>query len=263
MNLLNKFLLLSNSKYAGQTTCKYLNTGVYSGKDYNGFCNVFKNNDLSSIKERIQRHNVAVFKPPLEEIYNPPIYLYKKGRGVLKPSVAIIGARSCSSYGQKMAYKIAYELGKRDIQVISGLAYGIDIMAHRGALDAGGSTVAVLGSGILNCYPSSHKNEYDEIQKKGLIISEYGLDSKPLKHHFPFRNRLISGLAQVVVVVEAKEKSGTMITVNYGLDQGKTIIAVPGPADSVYSMGTNRLIKEGAQIYTCIEDILNEGFTRT
>lgn len=263
MNQLDKFLLLSNSKFTGQTTCKYMKTNGRSVSYNEEVQKVLSSNKLSSIKEELYKHDIEVFKPDLEDIYNPPSYLYKIGRGVLNKSVAVIGARNCSPYGQKIAYQIAYELGKLGIQVVSGLAYGVDIMAHRGALDAGGSTVAVLGSGILNCYPRVHRKEYEAIQEHGLVLSEYGLYAKPLKHHFPFRNRLISGLSDLVVVVEAKEKSGTMITVNYGLDQGKTIVAVPGPIDSIYSKGTNKLIKEGAIVYTSIEDILNEGFTRT
>ncbi|MCG8551079.1 MAG: DNA-processing protein DprA, partial [Desulfobacterales bacterium] len=186
-------------------------------------------------------------------------YLMTKGNGRIDDlSVAIIGARNCTSYGEKIAYDMAYKLSQLNIQVISGLAYGIDDAAHKGAIDGGGCTLAVLGSGILNCYPKRHEKLYRLIQEKGLIVSEYGFYSKPLKHHFPFRNRLISALSEILIVIEAKEKSGTMITVNYGLDQGKTIMAVPGPIDSELSKGTHALLKQGALLCTCVDDIIFE-----
>jgi DNA processing protein len=265
MKTYDQFLLLSNSKLQGKTVCRYMNgeKGVVNDNNLPLFLKAMDPNRLSSIKEEMKNRGIVCFEPLLNDIYNPPPYLYKRGCGRLLKSVAIIGARDCSPYGRKMAYDIAYELAKANIQIVSGLAYGIDIMAHKGALEAGGSTIAVLGSGILNCYPQKHIDIYNAILKDGLIISEYALHGKPLKHHFPFRNRLISALADVIVVVEAKEKSGTMITVNYALDQGKNIIAVPGEVNSVYSKGTNRLIRDGARIFTSIEDILDELVTIT
>ena len=246
-----KFILLSNTSMTGMTACKILNGERLLTEKLN-------QDYLDDYKVTIRNYNLKIIEPMLN-IFRAPRFLWSRGNGVItKPSVAIIGARKCTLYGKNIAYKLAYDLAERDIQIISGLAYGVDIEAHRGALDAGGSTIAVLGSGILNCYPSKHQLEYDRILEKGLIISEYGFYQKPLKHQFPFRNRLISGLCDVLVVVEAKEKSGTMITVNYGLDQGKVIMAVPGPIDSDLSKGTNRLISEGARLVSSIEDILEE-----
>lgn len=258
MDQLTQFKLLSTSKLKGMTTCRYMNgqRHVITKSNFKDFMDAMKLNRLKQIESDMKKYQVMI-KEVLLPIYDPPKFLWLRGRGNIgKPMVAVIGARKCSEYGRKIAYKIGYELGKANVQVISGMAYGIDYMAHKGCVDAGGSTIAVLGSGVLNIYPKSHEKLYQDILKNGLIVSEYGMWGKPYKQHFPFRNRLISGFADVVIVVEAKAKSGTMITVNYGLDQGKSIVAVPGPVDSIYSEGTNALIKEGASVYTSIDDIL-------
>lgn len=255
------FILLSNSKFQGQIACKYINKekNIINDKNLIEFIRALEPKRLTALKEEIIKNNIKLIKNPIPEIYNPPPYLWAKGCGELsKRSVSVIGSRNCSTYGKTVAYEIGKALGKHDVQVVSGLAYGVDIMAHKGALSANGSTVAVLGSGVLNCYPKAHLHNLEDILVRGLVVSEYGLYGKPLKHHFPFRNRIISGLSQVVIVVEAKDKSGTMITVKYALDQGKTIMAVPGRIDSELSKGTHRLIGEGAKIYTKIDDILEE-----
>ncbi|MCH4888711.1 DNA-protecting protein DprA [Acidaminobacter sp. JC074] len=246
-----KFMLLSNSTMTGMTTCK-----IMAGERL--LTDKLNKSDLNGYKDIMKEHGLRLIEPGLD-IFRSPKYLWARGDGTLSNNaVSIIGARKCTPYGRKIAYELAYHLAKKDIQIISGLAYGVDIEAHRGALDAGGSTVAVLGSGILNCYPKAHQPEYDRILEKGLILSEYGFYQKPLKHQFPFRNRLISALCDVLIVVEAKKKSGTMITVNYGLDQGKTIMAVPGPIDSKLSEGTNMLIGQGARLLSSIEDVFDE-----
>ena len=255
------FILLSNSKFQGQTACKYINKekNVINDKNLIEFIKAIDPKRLTSLKEEIIKNKIKLIENPIPDIYNPPPYLWAKGCGELsKRSVSVIGSRNCSAYGKTVAYEIGKSLGKHDVQVVSGLAYGVDIMAHKGALSVNGSTVAVLGSGVLNCYPKAHLSVSNDVLAQGLVISEYGLYGKPLKHHFPFRNRIISGLSQIVLVVEAKEKSGTMITVKYALDQGKTIMAVPGRIDSELSKGTHRLIGEGAKIYTKIDDILEE-----
>lgn len=246
------FIALSNSVLAGQETAKLkgVSSQVYKA--------AIKDVDLPYLKRIMQEHDVELIRNPLPNIFNPPPYLYKLGGGDLDmKKVAIIGARKSSDYGRKIAYQLASDLSPY-VMIVSGLAYGIDYMAHKGAVDHKGSTMAVLGSGILNCYPSKHKGLYKAIQDKGMIISEYGLFHKPLKHHFPFRNRLISGFSDVVIVVEAQEKSGTMITVNYGLDQGKTIMAVPGSIYNRNTAGTHRLLKEGAKVCTSVDDVLDE-----
>ncbi|MCI9087327.1 MAG: DNA-protecting protein DprA [Clostridia bacterium] len=197
----------------------------------------------------------------LKHIYAPPARLYLLGdENILnKPSIAIIGCRQASDYGKKVAFRFAYELAKQGIVVISGLARGIDTCGHLGAVKANGQTIAVLGSGFAHIYPAENKGLCREIiQKGGAIITEYLPESKPEKMHFPARNRLISGLSNGVLVVEAKEKSGTLITVDYALDQGKEVFMVPGNITNPNSDGTNSLIQQGAKLVTKVEDILAE-----
>ena len=158
-----------------------------------------------------------------------------------------------------MAFRFAYELAKQGIVVISGLARGIDTCSHLGAVKANGQTIAVLGSGFGHIYPEENKGLCKEIiQKGGAILTEYTPETKPEKMHFPARNRLISGLSNGVLVVEAKEKSGTLITVDYALDQGKDVFIIPSNITSKNSDGTNSLIQQGAKLVTKVEDILEE-----
>ncbi len=196
----------------------------------------------------------------LKHIYDPPSILYKKGE-ILKSdknAVAIVGARKASPYGKWAAYSLAGDLAKRGITVISGMAYGIDTEAHKGALEYGGKTIAVLGCGLDICYPKSNVHLMKQIENKGTLLSEYPIGTKPFPGNFPARNRIISGLAKGVVVVEAAVKSGSLITVEFALEQGKEVFAVPGNINSSLSEGTNRLIKEGAKLVSCVEDILEE-----
>ena len=174
------------------------------------------------------------------------------------PTVAIVGSRHNTRYGEEVAYQLAYELGRRGVIVVSGLAFGIDSIGHRGCLDAGGTTIAILGTAIDNICPRAHTNLAREIiEKNGAIISEYAPKSRPLtKVSFLERNRLISGLSDVVVVVEAAERSGSINTATHALNQGKEVFAVPGNITSPYSLGCNKLIKQGASPYTKPEDIL-------
>ena len=173
-------------------------------------------------------------------------------------TVAIVGSRHNTRYGEEIAHKLAYELAKKDVIIVSGLAYGIDSIAHRGCLDADGVTVAVLGTPIDRIYPRNHLPLAKEIIKKnGAIISEYapGAEVFP-KTSFLERNRLIAGLADIVVVVEAAEQSGSLNTATHALDQGKTVFAVPGNITNPYSQGCNKLIKQGAIPYTEPRDVL-------
>ena len=193
----------------------------------------------------------------LMHIYGKPQTLYVLGNEKLldAQSIAIIGCRKASSYGLKSAYKFGYELAKKGICVVSGFARGIDSYAHKGALAAKGATIAVLGCGLDVVYPPENVDLYKQIvMNNGAIITEYPLGSRPEKHHFPARNRIISGLSDGVLVVEAKERSGTLITVEYALEQGKNVYAIPGNITSENSYGTNELIKEGAIPITKIED---------
>lgn len=196
----------------------------------------------------------------LNNIYDAPFALYYKGRLPDKgqKAIAIVGARDCSAYGSQMAMYFAGKLAKEGIAVISGLARGIDSYAHMGALEADGITYAVLGCGIDICYPRENIGLYMDIQAKGGIISEYAPGTVPIAGNFPMRNRIISGLADAILVVEAREKSGSLITADLGLEQGKDIFAIPGrPADPL-SVGCNNLIKMGAKLAAAPEDILEE-----
>jgi DNA processing protein len=201
----------------------------------------------------------------LKEIYDPPIVLFYKGNTNFDNfMVALVGSRKLTSYGSEVAYKLSYELALNGICVVSGGAYGIDTRAHRGAMDVVeqtgniNRTIAVLGCGLDIVYPKENKSLISEIEQKGMVISEYLPGTKPLGINFPRRNRIISGLCQGVIVVEAASKSGAVITANTALEQGRGVFAVPGNIDSINSFGTNCLIKDGAKIVTCIDDILEE-----
>lgn len=205
--------------------------------------------------------NNKLYPKKLRKIENPPKQIYILGdEKILNDfSIAIVGCRLCSEYGKKMAQSIAYNLAKYQINVISGLALGIDTNAHIGCLMNKGKTIAVLGNGLDMIYPTENMEIADEIIKSGgAIISEYPIGVRPKKENFPERNRIISGLSNGVVVIEAKEKSGSLITVECALNQGKDVFAVPGNINSSNSTGTNNLIKEGAKITTCVNDILEE-----
>lgn len=197
----------------------------------------------------------------LNKIYDKPIVIYIKGDKTIlnKFSLAIIGCREHTKYGEIVAKEISTQIAKEGIVTVSGLAKGIDSIAHKETLKAQGKTIAVIGSGLDNIYPSENTNLANEIIKNGgAVISEYIIGTKPQKMNFPARNRIISGLSNGVVVIEAKKKSGTMITVDFALEQGKEVFAVPGNILSKNSEGTNELIKQGAKIVTNIEDILEE-----
>ena len=202
----------------------------------------------------------------LRQIYDPPFALFYRGRmpDEQKRSVAIVGARKCSEYGRSIARKLGEVLAAHDVQVISGLAAGIDSAGHAGALAGGGETFAVLGCGCDICYPRSSLNLYRNIpEQKGGILSELAPRTAPLPHFFPMRNRIISGLSDIVVVVEAKERSGSLITADCALEQGKDIYAVPGRFMEPLSAGCNRLIEQGAGILYNIDNFLkNAGIIR-
>lgn len=186
----------------------------------------------------------------LQEIKNPPAGIYVKGRlpEENRPVVAIVGSRVCSQYGRLVAEEFGRELAKCGVQIVSGLARGIDGIAQNAACNAGGSSFGVLGCGINVIYPVQNKKIYEAILERGGLISEVSPDAAPLKQHFASRNRIISALADIVLVVEAKEKSGTKITVARALEQGKDIFAVPGRIFDICSAGCNTLISQGAGI---------------
>lgn len=196
----------------------------------------------------------------LKAIYNPPLVLYV--RGELRPedgfATAIVGTRRATRYGAKQAGRLAGGLAAAGCCIVSGLARGIDACAHRGCLDAGGRTIAVLGCGLDRIYPDEHRDLADEAAASGAVISEYPMAAPPAKYNFPRRNRVISGLALAVVIVEAGSRSGALITATWAVQQNREVMAVPGPIDSRSSIGCHRLIRDGAKLVTCPEDVLEE-----
>lgn len=200
----------------------------------------------------------ADFPAELRKIKNPPKSLYYIGDlSVLeKPCVAIVGSRKMSAYGRWVAESFGAVFGKSGVTVVSGMATGIDTFAHKGALKAHGTTVAVLGNGVDICFPVGNGLLKNQIEREGLVVSEYEPGSYARKHTFPERNRIISGLSRAVVVVEAGVNSGALITAELAVDQGREVYAVPGNINSVYSAGTNLLLKDGANPLTVAEDLL-------
>jgi DNA processing protein len=195
----------------------------------------------------------------LREIFDPPLVLYCAGEAeVLNESaVSVVGARKPTPYGRAVAEKLTEELSSRGLVIVSGLARGIDSIAHWGALK-GGKTVAVLGSGLNKIYPRENRRLFEKIVDKGMVLSEYPLDSPPLGYHFPLRNRIISGLSLASVVIEATQKSGSLITARLALEQNREVMAVPGRITSELSRGTNWLIKNGAKLVEDWRDIVEE-----
>ena len=200
------------------------------------------------------------YPPNLKAIYDPPQVLYV--RGDLLPAdsmaVSIVGTRSASPYGKMAAEQISNHLAARGVTVISGMAYGIDTAAHKGCLDAGGRTIAVMGNGLSVVYPARNIKLMEKIIESGAIISEFPMGMKPLRNNFPRRNRVISGLSLGTLVVEAPKRSGALITAEFALEQGREVLAVPGQIFSEMSGGTHDLIKQGAKLVESVEDIIEE-----
>jgi len=206
----------------------------------------------------ILRPGMHEYPASLSEINNFPKQLYYMGDiSILrKRCAAVVGSRNTNQYGRSTAVAIAGKLAEKDVVVISGMARGIDTCAHRGALDAGGSTVAVLGCGVDICYPEENSALKKELEERGLILSEYPPGTMPMPYHFPQRNRIISGLSEVTIVVQARNSSGALITAELAAEQGREVCAVPGNIDSQYNLGNNKLIKDGARPITCPADVL-------
>lgn len=208
---------------------------------------------------RLRRRDVA-YPPLLAAIHDPPAQLFLRGGGVdailTAPAVAIVGARACSSYGRSVARSLAREIAAAGLVVVSGMARGIDGEAHRGALEAGGTTVAVLGCGIDRDYPAAHAELARRICEHGLVVSEYEPGVEPAPWRFPARNRIIAGICCATLVVEARERSGALITADFALEEGRDVLAVPGEITSTLSGGTNALLRLGAVPVTCAGDVL-------
>jgi DNA processing protein len=208
---------------------------------------------------RIGRRDPA-FPPLLSAIHDPPPLLYLRGdtdAAVLsEPCVAVVGARSCSSYGRAVGRMLGRELARAGLVVVSGMARGVDGEAHRGALEAEGKTVAVLGCGVDRDYPAAHAELARRICERGLVVSEYEPGVEPAPWRFPARNRVIAGLSRATVVVEARERSGALITADFALEEGREVLAVPGEITSALSAGTNALLRLGATPVTAAGDVL-------
>ena len=203
----------------------------------------------------------AAYPGRLRDMYDPPVVLYGKGSMPLfdeEAAVAVVGTRKCTPYGTGAASQLGYELARQGGLVVSGLAKGIDGAAHQGALRAGGFTAAVLGGGVDVIYPPENRRLYEDIAATGVLLSEYPPGTEPKGSHFPVRNRIISGLSLGVLVVEAPERSGALITANTALEQGRDVFAVPGPINADTSRGCNQLIRDGAGLVTDASDILRE-----
>lgn len=226
----------------------------------------WENNEWLSRWEEIKQRKVRFvscfhreYPTILRHLHRPPKCLYVKGQlpDSKALSIAIVGARDCTAYGRDMARMFGYRLAEQGIQIISGMARGVDGWGHQGALESGGKTYAVLASGVEVCYPPSHEKLYRSIQEHGGILSEQPIMTEALPHYFPMRNRIISGLSHGVLVVEAKEKSGSLITADAALEQGKDVFVIPGRIGDELSVGCNRLIRQGAIPVLSPQDILD------
>jgi DNA processing protein len=223
--------------------------------------------DATAYLQRLLAHGIRwlprsspCYPTALAAIFDAPAGLFVRGLAPLelleRPCVAIVGARACSAYGAQVARMLGRELAAAGLLVVSGLARGVDGEAHGGALEAGGDTVAVLGCGVDRNYPASNAQLARRIEERGLILSEYAPGVEPAPWRFPARNRIVAGLAAATIVVEARERSGALITADLALEEGREVFAVPGEITSRLSDGTNRLLRLGASALTCVEDVL-------
>jgi DNA processing protein len=243
-------------------------TGVFGiGETIASKIHSFQESDLKKEFETAEKLGLSIltqedaaYPVNLKNIYDPPIVLYVKGtlEEEDKRAVAIVGSRRASFYGLNSAERFASELSRLGLVVVSGMARGIDTCAHRGALKEDGRTIAVIGSGFNHLYPPENKELAEEICRNGAVVSEFPVDTQPFPQNFPRRNRVISGLSLGVLVVEAAENSGALITADFALEQGREVFALPGKVDSSGSYGTNGLIQQGAKLVTCMQDILEE-----
>jgi len=258
-NLIEAFGGAKEVFYAPEKLVQY----ILESKKITKFLEARKRRNIEEAYEVLLRNNIRFvsclendFPEKLKVIPDEPFMVYYKGKLPEEriPSVAIIGARECSAYGEFIAKELGTGLGEQGIQVISGMAKGIDGISQMKAIEAGGSSYAVLGCGVDVCYPKSNQRLYDELLVKGGIISTYPPGTTPQAKLFPSRNRIVSGLADVLVVIEARRRSGTSITVEMALEQGKDIYAVPGRVTDRLSDGCNKMIKEGAHVFLSPED---------
>lgn len=215
---------------------------------------------LSSLGFRFLAGSDPGFPALLRAIHDPPPGLFVRGEAdvslLARPAVAIVGARACSAYGRQIARSLGRDLAAAGLVVVSGLARGVDGEAHRGALEVAGSTVAVLGCGIDRDYPAAHRELARQVAATGLVVAEYAPGVEPAPWRFPARNRILAGLCAGTVVVEARERSGALITADFALEEGREVFAVPGEITSALSAGSNALLRLGATPLTCARDVL-------
>ena len=223
--------------------------------------------DIQSVQDLCQKHSIQIldrgslqYPKLLTQIHDPPNILYQHGEFLAQDEIAIavVGTRHATNYGKSTAERLARELAMAGLTVVSGLARGIDAIAHRSALEAGGRTIAVLGSGLLNIYPQEHVELAFDIRKHGAVLSELAPRNSPHSGAFPQRNRIVSGISLGVVVVEAAERSGALISARLAMEQGREVFAVPGRVDSRMSRGCHQLIRDGAKLVETVDDILEE-----
>lgn len=243
-------------------------TGILTGDNINAILSREQRAETDSIMESLDKHRIDVipinderYPQLLKNICDPPVCLFSRGSVMNEePSVGVVGSRKASGYGISTAKKISSDLARYGICIVSGMARGIDTAAHLGALSAKGRTIAVFGCGLDIIYPPENKRLMEKIIENGAVISEYPPGVQPMPHHFPVRNRIVSGMSAGILVVEAGEKSGSLITAQLALEQGRDVYALPGNVISVNSKGTNKLIQDGAKLVTSVEDILEEMF---
>jgi DNA processing protein len=252
---------LALAAYAAETGSHVV--GELTSRRYRQFLDGF---DEAALRQELDRRGIRFvgrsdpsFPARLATIHDPPVGLFVRGAAPLellsRPVIAVVGARACSPYGTAVALTLGRELAAAGVAVVSGLARGVDAAAHRGALDAG-ATVAVLGCGVDRDYPRAHASLAAAIAARGLILSEYAPGVEPAPWRFPARNRIVAGLADATVVVEARERSGALITADLALDEGRDVLAVPGEITSRLSRGTNHLLRLGATPVTGVGDVL-------
>lgn len=220
--------------------------------------------DLAWLNQQ-ENHHILTWESPqypalLKEIADPPVVLYAKGQlgAFTQPNLAVVGSRNPSITGQENAKYFARELARAGVTIVSGLALGVDAHAHSGCLEAGGQTIAVLGTGINSIYPFRHGKLAEQISHSGLLLSEFPLKSPPIAGHFPRRNRIISGLSLCTLVVEAAIKSGSLITARMALEQNRDVLAIPGSIHNPLARGCHYLLQQGAKLVTSIADVLDE-----
>lgn len=264
--LLNYFHTPENIYKASERTLA--ESGCIKSKDTAELIKSRKKFDIQEERSKLERQNIhfiteknELYPEKLRNIQDKPGALFVKGRGISRlgsTSAAVIGARVCSQYGLFTAEKFSRDLALYGVNIISGMARGIDSAAHRGAMEGGGITFAVLGCGVDVCYPPENRELYEEIQKTGAVLSEYPPGVRPAAWQFPQRNRIISGLSDCVIITEARERSGSLITARHALDQGIDVFAVPGRINDPLSQGCNRLIREGALPVLDVTDLLTD-----